>query len=145
MSTGLSSGGADAHPAAPRDTAHPSRTSLAIGLPPRHPGPSAAGRVCQPGEGRSSRAGRGFPRLPRSRKVTGTATPPRPRRPPMTRTRFPLAAAALLAGLVGLIAARQPDAEPPSDAEALKRAGLSPTDGPALVKYLKDRTLSDTD
>jgi hypothetical protein len=63
----------------------------------------------------------------------------------MTRTRFPLAAAALLAGLAGLIAGRQPDEMPPTDEEALKRAGLSATDGPALVKYLKDRSLSDAD
>src|SRR4051812_42854777 len=59
----------------------------------------------------------------------------------MPRSRFLLAAAALAAGLA---AARQP-AEAPSDDEALKRAGLSAADGPALVKYLKSRTVSDND
>src|SRR5262245_59888493 len=32
-----------------------------------------------------------------------------------------------------------------SDEEALKKADLSPTDGPKLIEYLKQRTLSDAD
>src|SRR5262245_55076191 len=32
-----------------------------------------------------------------------------------------------------------------SDAEALKKADLTPTDGPKLLTYLKQRTLSDSD
>src|SRR5690349_15738483 len=32
-----------------------------------------------------------------------------------------------------------------SDAEALKKADLTPTDGPKLLAYLRQRTLSDSD
>lgn len=50
--------------------------------------------------------------------------------------------------LVTLAAAArpQPDDPPPvSDADAIKAVGLNPADGPALVGYLKLRTVSDVD
>ncbi len=62
---------------------------------------------------------------------------PRPRPSPA----FP---AALLA--VGLASLPLFAVEPPSsDADALRQAGLTPTDAPRLVRYLRQRTLSDLD
>src|SRR5437588_790912 len=75
----------------------------------------------------------------------------------MPRFRLPLGTFALLAGLVGLVPAAQPVLQPgglagagqppatpaASDEEVLKQAGLSPADGPQLVAYLKQRSVSD--
>jgi hypothetical protein len=84
----------------------------------------------------------------------------------MPRPVRPLGPLALVAGLLALASAAaqpvvqpvggarvvvvggQPAASPEpavSDEEALKQAGLSPTDGAKLVGYLKQRTVSDTD
>src|SRR5438105_1341537 len=86
----------------------------------------------------------------------------------MPRIQTLLASAVLLAGVFALPSVAQDDppvrvlkkrqpvgvaAQPPgngttpqlSDEEALQKAQLSPTDGPKLIEYLKQRTLSDAD
>src|SRR5947207_5243062 len=82
--------------------------------------------------------------MPRSRLLLGSlalaaglvAAQPDP--PPVPR--------AALKGRVAGRAATTVTADPPmSDDEALKAAGLSPTDGPQLVAYLKLRSSSDND
>jgi hypothetical protein len=62
----------------------------------------------------------------------------------MRRYCLPLGTLALLAAAVGSSPA-QPKPVGEADAEALKKANLSPDDGPALVAYLKQRTVSDAD